>query len=138
MDEYLKSREVFGRGYSPLELAVNPQLRAIMNMQNKVEPVQEAATVSNIPKPSAATALPNNAAKLPTDANGNPSWLAGPQTQALPDDSPFGQAWGGGQGTTYAPITMNQQAGLLSQNVQAPDGWLNGLLFDSPWQDYYG
>ncbi len=67
-----------------------------------------------------------------------PSWQAGPQTQALPDSSPFGQAWGGGEGTTYSPITMNEQASLLSANYRAPDQWLNGLLYDSPYQQYYG
>lgn len=82
--------------------------------------------------------LPANNSPLPADANGNPSWLAGPQTQQLPEQSPFGQAWGGGEGTTFNPINFNQQAGLLSQNHSGPNGWLNGLLFDGPWQGLAG
>lgn len=80
---------------------------------------------------------PANAANPVKDG---PSWQAGPQAQQLPEgtQSPYGQAWGGGEGTTYSPITMNQQANLLSQNHQAPNGWMNGLLYNSPWEEYYG
>lgn len=101
-------------------------------------PVGQPANQAPLPQGTNSGYQPPANAANPVQ-NG-PSWQAGPQTQKLPPgtQSPYGQAWGGGEGTTYNPITMNQQASLLSQNHQAPNGWLNGLLYNSPWEEYYG
>lgn len=117
--------------------------------QQSQQPQQQAPQSFN---PNNLPGAPDNMRQLPQGTNSGyqapanatnptqqgPSWQAGPQTQELPGQSPFGEAWGGGEGTTYSPITMNQQAALLSANQQAPNQWMNGLLFDSPWEDYYG
>lgn len=89
-------------------------------------------------KQEAATASAPTNLGLPANTGKTSGWGSGGQLQELPSASPFGSAWGGGNGTTYSPIDFNQQASLLSENKAAPNGWMNGLLFNSPYQKYYG